>query len=58
MSTLQAGGIDVPAATNTFPYHHNEMNPSARPPPVIRLLYLEWIERRQGTHSVNENCQK
>lgn len=45
-------------ATNIFPYHHNETYPSVPPPPVIRLLFWKWIERRQGTLSMNENCQK
>jgi len=48
MSTLQAGGIDVSAATNTFPYHHNEMNPPPPPPPPpgprnkIAILEMDW----------------
>jgi hypothetical protein len=42
MSTLQAGGIDVSAATNTFPYHHNEMNPPPGPLNKIAILEMDW----------------
>ena len=58
MSTLQAGGIDVSAQLIYSPITITERTPTSAPPPIIRLLYWKWIERRKGALSLNENWQK